>query len=100
MTWDDYLARNGTVRRCRFIDCDEPVQPPRPGRHDSRVCEYHARVIAANPWAGRRPCPLCDSDEWTLPIQPGEPEWRCVDCHITFVVPEPDELDAADELAS
>jgi hypothetical protein len=43
---------------------------------------------------------LCDSDEWTLPIQPGEPQWRCVDCHITFVVPEPDELDGADELAS
>ena len=38
----------------------------------------------ANPWAGERACPRCQSVVWTLPWQPGLPLWRCVMCHLDF----------------
>lgn len=46
------------------------------------------RPASPNPWAGRRPCPLCASSEWTLPLEPKSPVWRCVACHKNFSVAE------------
>jgi hypothetical protein len=41
----------------------------------------------ANPWAGERDCPSCGSAEWTMPWDTRrDPMWRCIECHLTFIV--------------
>lgn len=63
-----------------------------------RTCSGVARVMRqrrrkptnpGNPWSGELACPVCASDDWTLPLD-GRwacETWRCMACHVEWERP-------------
>ncbi len=66
-------------QKCATFGCRVWVTGLPPVCCNHRSGRYQRSGTASNPWAGQQACPRCGSTDWTLPYEPGEALWHCVE---------------------